>query len=149
MVQWTCRATPTAAASAYHIVLVPKYRRKAFLREDIRDCLERYLVALCRQRGWQLYAIYVMPDHVHMFVELPPSVSVSEAFQVLKGKSSHEMFNVFPELRYMFRRGALWSEGKFFRSVGAVTAPVIEDHIRNQYRTTSYEPAGRLKIFKR
>jgi putative transposase len=134
--------------SAYHLVLVPKYRRKAFLRDDIRGCLERYLVAPCRQQGWQLYAMEVMPDHVHMFVELPPSTSVSEAFQVLKGKSSHELFNVFPELRYMFRRGALWSEGKFFRSVGAVRADVVVDYIRKQTHTTAYRPTGRLKFFE-
>lgn len=135
--------------SAYHLVLVPKYRRKAFAREDISGCLERYLVALCRQRGWQLYALMVMPDHVHIFLELPPSVSVSEAFQVLKGKSSYELFRMFPELRYMFPRG-LWSDGKFFRSVGAVTAPVIEHYIHHQYdKDQDACDVGRLKFFER
>jgi putative transposase len=130
-----------------HFVFVPKYRRHAFAREDIRQHLDRLFREIAAQRGYKIHAMEVMPDHVHMFVELPPSVSVSEAFRLLKGRSSHMLFSVFPELRYMFRRGALWSEGKFFRSVGAVRADVVVDYIRKQTRTTSYKPTGRLKFF--
>ncbi|MCK4444260.1 MAG: transposase [Thermoplasmata archaeon] len=48
---------------------------------------------------------------------------------ILKGKTAYELFRVFPELRVMFRKGHLWSRGKFFRSVGSVTADVIEHYI--------------------
>lgn len=77
----------------------PKYRRAAFARKDIRDCLKRLLKAICKQREYRIHAMEVMPDHVHMFVELPPRDSPSTAVQYLKGKTAYHPFRVLPELR--------------------------------------------------
>jgi len=115
--------------TSYHIVLVPKYRRRAFAREDIARCLRNLIASIAKKEGMRLHALEVMPDHLHIFLEVPPTKSMAQVIQLLKGKTAYHLFRVFPELRVMFWRGHLWSGGKFFRSVGSVTADVIEHYI--------------------
>ena len=76
-----------------------------------------------------LYELEVMPDHIHCFVEIPPTMSVSKALNLLKGYSSYKLFAKHTWLRRYFRKGHLWSPGKFFRSVGNVTAEAIKNYI--------------------
>jgi len=121
--------------TSYHIVLVPKYRRRAFARKDIARCLYALIESIAKKEGMRLHALEVMPDHVHAFLEIPPCKSVAQVVHILKGKTAYELFRVFPELRVMFRRGHLWSRGKFFRSVGSVTADVIEHYILDSQGT--------------
>ena len=66
---------------------------------------------------------------VHLFVEVPPTMSVSKALQLFKGISSYKLFRQHPWLRKHFRKGHFWSPGKFFRSVGNVTAETIQHYI--------------------
>jgi putative transposase len=115
--------------AAYHIVLTPKYRRRAFARKDIARCLRNLIEGIARRERMRVHALEVMPDHVHLFLEVPPSKSMARVVQTFKGKTAYHLFRVFPELRSMFRGGHLWSRGKFFRSVGAVTGDVIEHYI--------------------
>jgi putative transposase len=77
----------------------------------------------------------VLEDHIHLFVEIPPSMSVSTAFQYLKGKSSRILRRNFPWLR---KFKCLWSKGKFSRSVGNVTRDVIEHYISKSQGTWDY-----------
>ena len=76
----------------------------------------------------------LMPDHVHCFVEVPPTMSVSKALNLLKGYSSYKLFQKHRWLRAYFRKGHLWSPGKFFRSVGNVTAEAIKNYIAQSNR---------------
>jgi len=70
-----------------------------------------------------------MPDHVHLFAEVPPTMCISKALQLFKGISSYKLFKKHPWLRRHFRKGHFWSPGKFFRSVGNVTAETIQHYI--------------------
>jgi putative transposase len=115
--------------TSYHIVLVPKYRRRAFARPDIERCLRVLIEGIARKEEMRLHALEVMADHVHLFLDMPPYKSVAQGVQLLKGKTAYHLFRVFPELRAMFRGGHLWSRGKFFRSVGEVTADAIQHYI--------------------
>ena len=77
-VRWECK---------YHVVIVPKYRRKAIfgrLRREIGAILRE----LCRQRGVELLEGHSMPDHVHMCLSIPPKYSVANTIGYLKGKSA-------------------------------------------------------------
>ncbi|TET91285.1 MAG: IS200/IS605 family transposase [Methanomassiliicoccales archaeon] len=85
----------------------------------------------------KMHALEVMPDHIHLFLDVQPTKSMAQVMQLLKGKTAYHLFRVFPELRSMFFGGHLWSRGKFFRSVGEVTADVIEHYI--------LESQGRVK----
>src|SRR5665647_3110981 len=69
-------------------------------------------------------------NHVHLFLEFHPSTSLSEVVQYLKGGSSYRLFKLHDELRTRYWGGSLWSSGKFYRSVGNVTADTIKHYIK-------------------
>ena len=72
----------------------------------------------------------IVDDHVHLFLEFHPKYSLSRVVQFLKGGSSYRMFKLHPELKKRYWSGSLWSSGKFFRSVGNVTADTIQHYIK-------------------
>lgn len=118
----------------YHIVLVPKYRYKIFNNEQIKKDCELILNKICREQHYKLHAIEVVEDHVHLFVEIHPSNSLSEVVQYLKGGSSYRLFKLHPELKKRYWNGNLWSGGKFYRSVGNVTADTIKHYIKESQK---------------
>jgi putative transposase len=90
-----------------------------------------------------------MPDHIHAVVELPTTMSVSQAFQVLKGASSHELFKQKPGFRRRYPHGHFWSPGKFYRTVGDADAETVIQYVRDHrlqqtsldvYPTTTNHP---------
>jgi len=118
----------------YHIVLVPKYRYKIFNNEQIKKDCELILNKICTEQHYKLHAIEVVEDHVHLFVEIHPSNSLSEVVQYLKGGSSYRLFKLHPELKKRYWNGNLWSGGKFYRSVGNVTADTIKHYIKESQK---------------
>ncbi|MFO8132867.1 MAG: IS200/IS605 family transposase, partial [Thermoplasmatota archaeon] len=64
----------------------------------------------------------VMPGHLHLIVDIPPTMSISRAFQLLKGASAYELFRRQPKFRLRYPRGHFWSPGKFYRTVGDADA---------------------------
>ncbi len=118
----------------YHIVLVPKYRYKIFNNEQIKKDCELILNKICMEQHYKLHAIEVVEDHVHLFVEIHPSNSLSEVVQYLKGGSSYRLFKLHPELKKRYWNGNLWSGGKFYRSVGNVTADTIKHYIKESQK---------------
>jgi len=95
------------------------------LCEDILDeVAERHNIGIVE--------LSVMPDHIHTVVQLPPTMSVSKALQLLKGASSYELFRRQPLFRYRYSRGSFWSPGKFYRSVGDTDTATVLEYVRNQ-----------------
>ena len=82
------------------------------------------------EQGYKIHAMEIVEDHVHIFLEFHPSISLSRVVQYLKGSSSYRLFRLHPELKKRYRGGNLWSSGKFFRSVGNVTADTIAHYIK-------------------
>jgi putative transposase len=82
------------------------------------------------EQGYKIHAMEIVEDHVHLFLELYPNVSLSKVVQYLKGGSSYRLFRLHPELKKRYWGGSLWSSGKFFRSVGNVTADTIKHYIK-------------------
>jgi putative transposase len=115
----------------YHIVLVPKYRYRIFNNSQVKKDCELVLRNICIEQGYKIHAMQIVEDHVHLFLEFHPSTSLSEAIQYLKGGSSYRLFRIHPELRKQYWGGSLWSAGKFFRSVGNVTADTIQHYIKD------------------
>ena len=120
--------------NSYHLVWKPKYAWDCFKFPWVKQDCEAILKEAVVRYGLQLYELEVMPDHVHIFVEIPPSMSVSKALNLLKGFSAYKLFRNQPWLRSYFRKGHLWSPGKFFRSVGNVTAEAIKNYIAQSNR---------------
>jgi len=111
-------------------VLVPKYRYRIFSNGQVKKDCESILNNICMEHGYKIHAMEIVEDHVHLFLELYPSVSLSKVVQYLKGGSSYRLFRLHPELKKRYWGGCLWSSGKFFRSVGNVTADTIKHYIK-------------------
>jgi putative transposase len=85
---------------------------------------------IAAQYGYRILALEIMEDHVHLFLEMHPTHSLSRTFQLFKGISARKLFWRFPSLKKKLWGGHLWSRGKFFRSVGEVTTEKVEFYIK-------------------
>jgi putative transposase len=97
-------------------------------RLTVKDC-ELILKNICIEQGYKIHAIELAEDHAHLFLEFHPNTPLSKVVQYLKGGSSYRMFKLHPELKKRYWGGNLCSSGKFFRSVGNVTADTIKHYI--------------------
>ena len=124
-VRWDCK---------YHVVIVPKYRRKA-IYGNLRRQIGRVLRDLCRQRGIGLVEGHAMPDHVHLCLSIPPRYSVAHTVGFLKGKSA---VRIHRELLRERRLVGLhfWATGYCVSTVGLDEAAVRE-YIRDQEKMES------------
>ena len=113
---------------SFHLVFCPKYRY-SILRDEVKSACERIFHEVAEKYNFTIYELQVHPDHVHLFVGFKPDVSVSRVVQLFKGISARYLFQEFPELRRTYWGGHLWSRGKFYRSVGNVTADTIKHYI--------------------
>jgi putative transposase len=93
---------------------------------------EHILHEVAERHNIGIVELSVMPDHIHTVVQLPPTMSVSKALQLLKGASSYELFRRQPLFRYRYSHGSFWSPGKFYRSVGDTDTSTVLEYVRNQ-----------------
>ncbi|WP_433380502.1 IS200/IS605 family transposase [Streptosporangium sp. CA-115845] len=128
------RTSPGAAYDlGYHVVWCPKYRRPV-LGGRVKDRLEELIHAKADEHGWQIVALEVMPDHVHLFVRPHPKNSPSYVANQFKGFTSHHLRAEFPHLRSQLP--TLWSRSYFAATVGAVSAETVRRYIETQYERT-------------
>ena len=119
--RWNCK---------YHIVFIPKYRRKAMYGKYRAD-MGKILRKICEMEHVDLIEGKVCIDHVHMYVSVPPKVAISDFVGRLKGKSALMFFDMHPELREKYGRH-FWARGYFVDTVGEVNDATIREYIRTQ-----------------
>ncbi len=119
--KWLCK---------YHIVIVPKYRRKVIYYEYRKD-LQEIIRTLCRYKQVEIIEGHMMPDHVHLLLSIPPRISVSSFMGYLKGKSALMMFDRHANLKYKFGNRHFWAEGYYVTTVGLNEA-TIKKYIQDQ-----------------
>ena len=120
---WNCK---------YHIVFAPKYRRKVFYGQ-YRVEIGKILRELCDWKGGHIIEAEVWPDHIHMFVEIPPKMSVSSFMGFLKGKSSIIIHQRHGNLKYKYGNRSFWCRGYYVDTVGK-NAKRIAEYIQNQLK---------------
>lgn len=126
--------------SAYHLVFVPKCRYKYFSYPSVKKLCEQSFRETAEKYGFTIFALEIQPDHVHLFVDFPPHYSVSQVVQLFKGNSAYKILHTFPSFRKtFFRRNHFWSAGKFYRSVGNVTAETIQHYIEQSQHGWKFE----------
>ena len=103
------------------IAFAPKFRRKVFYQEK-RAAIGKILRQLCEWKGVKIIEAEACPDHIHLFVEIPPKISVSGFMGYLKGKSAAMMYEQFGDLKYKYRNKEFWCRGYY------VNATLILDH---------------------
>ena len=115
----------------YHIVWIPKYRRRV-LQGKIAERIEELFRQCAEVNGWELHELNINSDHIHMLVQLAPNVSVSKAVQYFKGGSSKVIREEFPELEEHLWGDSFWADGYFSETVGQVDWATIREYIQNQ-----------------
>ena len=116
----------------YHIVWLPKYRKKV-LEGSVKKRVEKVLHEIADVNGWEIQELNVQLDHVHLMIQIPPSISVSKVVQFLKGTSSKIIREELPQqIKKMLRGKDFWAEGYFSETVGHVTEETIRNYIKNQ-----------------
>ena len=73
--------------TSYHAVWCPKYR-KSILVGSIAAETKRLIETICQERQWPILSLEVQPDHIHLFVSIPPATSVADAIKILKGSTA-------------------------------------------------------------
>ena len=104
--RWKCQ---------YHIVFIPKYRKKVLygkVREDVREIIS----TLYKYKSVEIIAGAVCIDHVHLSVVIPPKFSVSDFMGYLKGKSTLMLYDRHPELQSKWDK-AFWARGYYFSHI--------------------------------
>ena len=126
----------------YHVVFVPKYRKKSIygvLRKDIGGIFRD----LCRQNGIELVEGHAMGDHVHMLLMIPPKYSVSNTIGFLKGKSAIRIFREYLQVKRNFTGRHFWARGYCVSTVG-LDEEMIRVYIKNQEQEEKRQEQIRL-----
>ena len=114
----------------YHIIWTTKYRRPV-LTNEMQEYLKNLLLKYSNENEkFNIIELEIMPDHVHCLIQIDPDFPISSTLNILKGKSSHEMIEHFPELKK--RLPTLWTRSKFIASVGSVSLKTVKEYIENQ-----------------
>jgi putative transposase len=113
----------------YHLVWIPKYRKRV-LRGKIAIRLKRLMYEACRVNRWWISEMSIQEDHVHIVVQVPPGMSVSEVVQRFKGGTSRMIRAEFPELEEFLWGDSFWADGYFAETVGQVNEEIVKKYIR-------------------
>ena len=125
--KWNC---------TYHIVFIPKYRRKVMygeVKKQIREIIKK----LCGYKDVEILEGSVSIDHIHICVKIPPKLSVSEFMGYLKGKSALMIFDAHPEYKQKGNRH-FWAKGYYVDTVGR-NEEEIKKYIKNQLEADMIE----------
>lgn len=131
---WT--GAHTVSRLLYHLTFVPKYRRKV-LNGKLAQRLQELFYECAKMNDWYIHELEVLPDHVHMLLQLSPKTPVSEAAKWLKGGSSRIIRKEYPELEEFLWGDSLWQDGYFVETVGKATEAVIREYIQKQWERES------------
>ncbi len=119
--EWECK---------YHIVFIPKYRRKV-LYGELRKHLGEIIRRLARQKECEIEEGHLMADHVHIMISIPPKYAVSQVMGYIKGKSAIHIARQFGGIRRNFTGQSFWARGYFVSTVGR-DEEVIRQYIQHQ-----------------
>jgi len=115
----------------YHLVWITKYRKKV-LTGEVAVRVRELIREICKANEIEIIKGHVSQDHVHLFVSIPPNLSISKVVQYLKGKSSRKILYQFKHIQQQFWGRHFWARGYFVASSGNVTDEVVMKYIETQ-----------------
>jgi putative transposase len=125
----------------YHIVFIPKYRKKVMygqVKADIREIIK----VLCKYKKVEIIEGAICSDHVHLCVSIPPKLSISDFMGYLKGKSALMIHDKHPEMANKWNR-EFWARGYYVATVGNITEEAIKRYIQDQEEESKAEDTRR------
>ena len=119
--KWKCK---------YHVVFIPKYRRKALYKE-LRRHLGEVFRQLAKQKESQIEEGHLLSDHVHMMIGIPPKYAVAQVIGYIKGKSAIHLARVYGGRKQNFVGQHFWARGYYVSTVGR-DEEAVRKYIREQ-----------------
>jgi len=130
--RWKCQ---------YHIVFIPKYRKKVMygqVKADIREIIK----VLCNYKKVEIIEGAICSDHVHLYVSIPPKLCISDFMGYLKGKSALMIHDKHPEMANKWNR-EFWARGYYVATVGNITEEAMKRYIQEQQEESKVEDTRR------
>lgn len=128
-IRWNC---------TYHIVFIPKWRRRIMYGQNKKNLVE-IINKLCEMKNVQLIEGKECVDHIHMYVAIPPKLSISDFMSYLKGKSALMFFDRHPEFCTKYGDRYFWARGYYVSTVGTVNEEAIRKYIQEQEENDKLE----------
>jgi len=113
----------------YHVIFCPKYRRP-IIKGELEKRLKELILQDQEKYGYRVLEMEMMPDHVHLLLDIEPNKGIFYIVNHIKGHSSRVLREEFPSLKS--RLPCLWTRSKFISTVGAVTLDVVKKYIEEQ-----------------
>ena len=131
--KWECK---------YHIVWIPKYRKKKLFKE-LRQELGQVLRELAQQKESEIIEGHLLPDHVHILISIPPKYSVAQIVGYLKGKSAIHIARTSGGRKQNFTGQHFWARGYYVSTVGRAEE-TIRAYIKQQEEADQRQDQLRL-----
>ena len=113
----------------FHIIFCPKYRRKVLVN-GVDERLKEILFDIAKEKDVEIKALEIMPDHVHIFIDFDPRLTLHKIIKDFKGISARILREEFPYLKS--KLPSLWTRNYFACSVGHISEETIKEYIENQ-----------------
>jgi putative transposase len=116
------------------------------LRGEIAERLKEMIGEICAEYEWEVEALEVMEDHVHLFVSCPPRYAPAQVMNTIKSLTARKLYDEFPQLRKVQWSGRIWAEGYYVGSSGEhVTSDLIQRYI--EYQKAEVAGPKQLRLF--
>ena len=119
----------TVYCCRYHVIFCPKYRRKVLIN-GIDERFKEIDLSMQEEQNFKVMDMEVMPDHVHLLLDVDPTIGINVIVSRIKGKTAHILTREFPEIRR--RIPTLWTRSKFIATVGSVSLETVKEYIKSQ-----------------
>ena len=113
----------------YHVVWCPKYRRKVLV-DGVDSRLKELIIQICQEIQVDIIEMEIMPDHLHLLIEVDPQFGIHKAIKLIKGRTSRILRQEFPYLTT--KLPTLWTNSYFVSTVGGAPLEKIKEYVANQ-----------------
>jgi len=115
----------------YHFVWIPKYRRDILSDPEVKKTVEETIQELSKTYKFDILALEIMPDHIHLFISALPRYSPSELINVIKGSTGRKIEQKFSQYK---QKDSVWTRAYFVATAGNVSADTIKRYIESQWK---------------
>ncbi|MFF1995084.1 IS200/IS605 family transposase [Bacillus mycoides] len=123
------RTKTTVSFINYHFVFCPRYRRKIFLNTKVEERFKMLVQEVCNGLDIVIIAMECDTDHVHLFLNTMPTLSLADTMAKIKGVTSKRLREKFPHLMHL---PSLWTRSYFVSTAGNVSSETIKHYVENQ-----------------
>ena len=113
----------------YHFIWIPKYRKDILDNPKIKQLTLDTINELADTHNFEVLAIEIMPNHIHLFISALPKYSPSQLMNIIKGTTGRRISKHFPKLSL---KGSVWTRAYFVATAGNVSSETIQHYIENQ-----------------